>query len=189
MNPAIDVSLLKKVYPQALTKTLAVHCTHLIDALDKFKIDNGPRMAAFFAQTGHETLDLLFLEERWGPTPQQLRYDKELATTLGNVNPGDGFKYRGRGLIHLTGLGNYKRCSEAIGHNLVMSPELGREPHVASKIAAWFWHDKKLNTLAENFDFDTITRKINGGLTGKADRDVRYIRALKALGVTHKGVA
>ena len=96
---------------------------------------------------------------------------------------GDGQKYRGRGLIQITGHDNYERCGEALGLDLLSRPELLELPQHAAASAAWFWQQKGLNTLADRGDFETITRKINGGLNGLADRLALWTKAREALGV------
>jgi putative chitinase len=86
------------------------------------------------------------------------------------VAPGDGFKYRGRGLIQLTGRGNYKRASDALGADLIAKPELLGEPGLACRSAAWFWKSHGCNELADAGLFEKITKTINGGLNGYAER-------------------
>ncbi|WP_300727501.1 glycoside hydrolase family 19 protein [Pseudomonas sp.] len=103
------------------------------------------------------------------------------AGRMGNTAPGDGWKYRGRGLIQLTGKTNYQLCGEALGLDLHAQPELLEKPQHACMAAAWFWGSNGLNSLADKGDIETITRRINGGLTGLADRQTLYARALKVL--------
>ncbi|MGP5356346.1 glycoside hydrolase family 19 protein [Pseudomonas helleri] len=100
---------------------------------------------------------------------------------MGNTAPGDGWKYRGRGLIQLTGKTNYKLCGEALGVDLLTQPELLEKAQHACMAAAWFWFSSELNSLADKGDIETITRRVNGGLTGLADRQAIYDRALKVL--------
>ena len=100
---------------------------------------------------------------------------------MGNTAPGDGWKYRGRGLIQITGKNNYRACGEALGLDLMAHPELLEKPQHACMSAAWFWATNGLNTLADAGKFDDITRRINGGQTGAADRQALYARALKVL--------
>jgi putative chitinase len=89
----------------------------------------------------------------------------------GDENSGDGWKYRGRGLIQLTGADNYKRCGEALGLDLISNPDLIiNDPDVCVKSACWFWNSKNLNNYADNDDCVSITKKINGGLNGIDDR-------------------
>ncbi|RMO19230.1 Chitinase [Pseudomonas amygdali pv. morsprunorum] len=89
--------------------------------------------------------------------------------------------YRGRGLIQVTGRANYEECGEALGLDLINHPELLELPQHAAMSAAWFWHRAGLNTLADKGDFLTITKRINGGTNGLADRQALYERALEVL--------
>lgn len=98
----------------------------------------------------------------------------------GPLESGEGWKYRGRGLKQLTGKDNYKRCGPAIGVDLVNNPELLIQPKYAALSAAWFWHSNKCGPLAESGDFVALTKKINGGTIGLADREKRY-KAVLAL--------
>ena len=100
---------------------------------------------------------------------------------MGNAAPGDGWKYRGRGLIQITGKNNYRDCGEALGLDLIMQPELLEKPQYACMSAAWFWATNGLNSLADAGKFDVITQRINGGQNGSADRQALYGRALKVL--------
>lgn len=112
--------------------------------------------------------------------PEQIA-NNVYAGRMGNTAPGDGWKYRGRGLIQLTGKTNYRRCGEALGLDLLTQPELLEKPQHACMAAAWFWGSNGLNSLADKGDIETITQRINGGLTGLADRQAIYARALKVL--------
>ena len=100
---------------------------------------------------------------------------------MGNAAPGDGWKYRGRGLIQITGKNNYRACGEALRLDLIAKPELLEKPQHACVSAAWFWATIGLNTLADAGSFDAITQRVNGGQTGAADRQTLYARALKVL--------
>lgn len=140
----------------------------LEDAMHEYGINTPQRQAAFLAQVGHESGGLHWLVELWGPTDSQRRY--ETRYDLGNVCPGDGFKYRGRGLIQLTGRENYRKASAALGRDLLESPQLLGEPGLACRSAAWFWQSHGLNELADAGEFEKITRRINGGLNGYAER-------------------
>ena len=148
-------------------------------AMNRYQIVGSKRVAAFIAQIGHESGQLKYVKEIWGPTAAQTRYEGR--ADLGNTQPGDGSKYRGRGLIQITGRANYKTCGEAMGLDLINQPELLEKPQHACMSAAWFWATKGLSTLADEGKFETITRRINGGLNGLADRQMLYARALKVL--------
>ena len=148
-------------------------------AMNRYQIVGSKRVAAFIAQIGHESGQLKYVKEIWGPTAAQMRYEGR--ADLGNTQPGDGSKYRGRGLIQITGRANYEACGEALGLDLIKQPELLEKPQHACMSAAWFWATKGLSTLADEGKFETITRSINGGLNGLADRQMLYARALKVL--------
>ncbi|ANF87127.1 Pyocin R, lytic enzyme [Pseudomonas antarctica] len=148
-------------------------------AMNRYGIVGTARVAAFIAQVGHESGQLRYVREIWGPTAQQLTYEGR--ADLGNTMKGDGSKFRGRGLIQITGRANYAACGEALGLDLVNNPELLEQPQHAAMSAAWFWLTRGLNTLADQGEFTKITRRINGGLTGKADRQELYDKALKVL--------
>ena len=149
----------------------------------RFQIVGTKRIAAFIAQIGHESGQFRYLREL--DNDQYLsKYDTgSLAKRLGNTPEadGDGQKYRGRGLIQITGRANYMMCGEALALDLISQPELLEKPQHACMSAAWFWASRGLNTLADAGQFDTITRRINGGQNGAADRQALYARALKVL--------
>lgn len=140
-------------------------------------IDNPARQAAFLAQVCHESGSLKFtLELASGK-------DYEFSTRLGNVHEGDGVKYKGRGLLQITGRTNYEACGFALGRNLLADPDYLETPMGASRSAAWFWQNRGLNELADQGLFGTITKKINGGFNGLDDRIKHYVRCRKALGL------
>ncbi|MFL1391133.1 glycoside hydrolase family 19 protein [Pseudomonas tritici] len=148
-------------------------------AMGKYGIVTRLRIAAFIAQVGHESGQLRGVREIWGPTAQQAGYEGR--AHLGNTVKGDGSKYRGRGLIQITGRANYAACGDALGLDLLSKPELLEQPQHAAMSAAWFWSTSGLNTLADQGEFVKITRRINGGLNGQADRQALYDKALKVL--------
>ena len=148
-------------------------------AMVHYQIIGPKRVAAFIAQIGHESGQLKYVKEIWGPTAAQARYEGR--KDLGNTVAGDGSKYRGRGLIQITGRANYMACGEGLGLDLIKQPELLEKPQHACMSAAWFWSTKGLNTLADAGQFDKITQRINGGQNGAADRQALYARALKVL--------
>lgn len=170
--------VLKKAFPNSTEKKRADYAAPLYRTLVEFNITTPKRIAAFLANIGVESGELRYSEEIWGPTKQQSRYDQPgtLATWLGNHEPGDGYKFRGRGLIQLTGRTNYKNASKDLlgdASRLLERPDLVSEADLGSRIAGWFWDEKGLNDYADNDDLETITRRINGGLTHH-DRRVTY---------------
>jgi putative chitinase len=162
-----------------------VFASALTLAMDKCQINTRLRMAAFIAQVGHESGQFRYVKELGGD--QYLsKYDTgTLAKRLGNTPEadGDGQKYRGRGLIQITGRDNYLACSKALfGDNrLLGTPELLEQAEWACKSAAWFWNSRNLNALADAGDFVGVTQRINGGTNGLSERQEFYQRALKVL--------
>lgn len=145
-----------------------------------YAIDSPARQAAFLAQVGHESGRLIYVRELWGPTPTQEGYEGR--ADLGNTQPGDGFRFMGRGLIQITGRANYQTAAAALLLPLIDSPELLEQPGNAAQSAAWFWTSHGLNDLANVGDFNTITKRINGGLNGLQDRLALYALCKSALG-------
>lgn len=177
-------------------------------AMAKYGIVTRLRIAAFIAQIGHESGQLTRLVESLNYSADALvktwpsRFDLVRATAaarkpeqianivyagrLGNTSPGDGWKYRGRGLIQVTGKTNHAACGEALGVDLVNHPELLEQPQYAALSAAWYWSVNGLNTLADAGDIQNIGSIINTGSKGKvpngaADRLALYDKALMVL--------
>lgn len=171
---------LREIMPQAAENAIDGFMEPLNDAMDEFGIDSPERQSAFLAQIAHESGQLRHLREIWGPTDAQVRYEGR--ADLGNFEPGDGFKYRGRGLIQITGRSNYAACGNALGLDLISQPQLLEQPVPACRSAGWFWQSRKLNVLADRGDFTTITRRVNGGLNGYEDRARFWERAKRVLG-------
>lgn len=179
----LTVEQLQKCMPALKQAKAAEYLPFLQKAMDEAGINTKLRIAAFLAQLGHESGDFRWMEEIWGPTDAQKRYEPPttLATKLGNTQKGDGYRYRGRGPIQLTGRTNYKTAGTALGVDLEKDPDQARTLSVCFRVAAWFWTTRKLNALADTGDFDGITKRINGGFNGKPDRDKRYSNCLKVL--------
>lgn len=148
-------------------------------AMAEFGIDSPTQQAAFLAQVGHESGGLRYTVELWGPTDAQVRYEGR--ADLGNVHPGDGFKYRGRGLLQVTGRDNYRRVGQALGVDLEASPQLLGEPELAARSAGHFWQSHSLNEIADAGDFVRLTRRINGGTNGLDDRERLWASAKTAM--------
>ncbi|VVM54575.1 hypothetical protein PS684_00100 [Pseudomonas fluorescens] len=169
---------LLQILPNARAE-VGVFVSALNTAMQQYQIVGLKRAAAFIAQIGHESGQLRYIREIWGPTAAQRRYEGR--EDLGNTVPGDGRKYCGRGLIQITGRANYGRCGEALGLDLIAHPELLELPQHAAMSAAWFWKQNGLNDLADRDQFNTITRRINGGLNGLADRLELWDKAREVL--------
>ncbi|CAB3746297.1 chitinase [Burkholderia puraquae] len=155
----------------------------LAAAMAEFGISTPARMAAFVAQTGHETLGFTLTRELWGPTAAQRAYEppSRKAAMLGNVQPGDGRRFLGRGLIQITGRANYRECGNALGADLEREPERLEHEPLAARSAAWWWARHGCNAIADSGDFALLTRRINGGVNGLEDRMRRWAIAKKVM--------
>ncbi|AIU28392.1 hypothetical protein LV28_19085 [Pandoraea pnomenusa] len=151
-------------------------------AMAEFGIDTPERQAAFLAQIGHESDGFNTAEEY----ASGAAYDTgPKVISLGNTPEadGDGQRYKGRGLIQVTGHRNYVLCGMALELDLLEHPELLLEPVNAARSAGWYWRNAGCNALADRGDFLQITRVINGATNGWEDRTSRWARAKNALGV------
>src|SRR5262245_10106086 len=160
----------------------------LAAAMKEFAIEAPARAAAFLAQLAHESGQFRFMEEIWGPTDAQRRYEpvSGLSQNLGNTEAGDGKRFKGRGPIQLTGRANYKRFGDLLDVDLLANPPKAAMPEVAFRVAGLYWSKKGLNELADmatDNAFVEITRRINGGTNGLADRQAFYATARNVLGV------
>jgi len=160
--------------------------------------------AAFLAQVGHESGSLNRFEENLNYTAQRLtqvwpkrfpsiahahHYEhapERLANLVyanrmgnGGYESGDGWRYRGRGPIQITGGANYRRCGIALNLPLIEQPELLLTPDIGARSAAWYWEDRGCSACAD--DVEAVTRLVNGGDHGLPDREARYLRALQVL--------
>lgn len=158
-------------------------------------IDTKPRLTTWLAQCAHESAGFSRLVENMNYSAEGLRrtwpnrftddlaqdcaYDGEKIANvvyqhrMGNTQPGDGWRYRARGLIGVTGRDNYAECGDALHLPLIDRPDLLLRPEHAAESAAWFWYSRGCNELADAMDYASITRKINGGINGMSDRLAR----------------
>jgi putative chitinase len=181
-----------------------------VDALNetfqKFGIITPAQQASFIGQCGHECGNFKVLEENlnyraetlmklwksrfptieianeYSRNPKKIA-NKVYASRMGNrdESSGDGFRFRGRGCIQLTGHANYFHAGKACGEDFVMNPDLVATPKYAAMTAGWFWSTHKLNQYADARDYVTMTKKINGGTIGLADRQKHIAHALEVL--------
>lgn len=138
-------------------------------------LENPARLGNFVGQAAHESGLFRYMREIWGPTAAQLGYDGRQA--LGNVQPGDGYRYRGRGIFQITGRANYREIGGRIGQPLEDNPGIAERPDIAMQTACDFWTSRGLNELADAGEEDRITKRINGGTNGIAERRVLVARA------------
>jgi len=138
-------------------------------------INTPARQNAFIAQLAHESGQFRYMEELASGKAYEGRRD------LGNTQPGDGERYKGRGPIQITGRSNYEQAGKALGLDLVGHPEIAAQPDVGFRLAAWYWNTRNLNNLADQKNFSGITRAVNGcadcASTHAAERNAFYNRA------------
>ena len=177
----------------------------LEETFAKYDISTPVRQACFIGQCAHESGNFKTLQENLNYSAEGLmktwpsRFStKEIADQyarqpakiagkvyngrMGNTSEEEAAKYLGRGLIQLTGKENYDNCGKAIGVDLISEPTLLAQPMYACLSAAWFWNKKGLNALADAGDYETMTKRINGGLIGLDDRKAKIAKALSVLG-------
>jgi len=203
----VTLELLRSICPKTKPEVLTRYVKPLNDTAEYYNLNDNPkRLAAFLAQIAHESGGFNFVMEnlnysakglmatfkKYFPTEELAKqYERKpekianrvYANRMGNgdENSGDGYKYRGRGLIQLTGKFNYTKFSQSIDLSLDETVKYLETPEGAVASAGWFWDNNKLNRFCDNDDFITLTKRINGGTIGLADRKHHYEIALKVL--------
>jgi putative chitinase len=189
----------KNKNPQAWT-------TALNEVLPTYKIDTPERIASFLAQCGHESAGFTVLQENLNYSADGLnKIFKKYFPTLDSAQPyarkpemianrvyggrmgngdeasGEGYKFRGRGPIQLTGKDNYAACSDFLFQDdtLIQNPDMLLDPEYALHSACWFWWKNDLNNYADSADLVTMTKRINGGTIGLEDRITHYNHAME----------
>ncbi|MGE0100799.1 MAG: glycoside hydrolase family 19 protein [Blastocatellales bacterium] len=202
----ITVEVLGSLLPALPVERRTQYAPHLQQAMDEFGINTVKRQAAFMAQISHESGGLKQFVENLNYSAQGLhrvfrKYFPTLESALpfhrkpekianrvyanrmsnGPESSGDGFRFRGRGAIQLTGRDNYTRFGRALGLDLVGNPDLAATPEIAFRTAGAFWKSRGCNELADSGNMREITRRINGGFIGLADRLAHYKHMLEVL--------
>lgn len=171
----LTLDQLKAAMPYADDRA-AIYLECLNTAMHEQGIDTLLRQACFLAQIAHESGSLRYTLEIGDGRAYEGRDD------LGNTQPGDGPKYKGRGLIQITGRTNTEAVLTALGRN-VEDRQYLETPMGASRSAAWWWRTHGCNEIADQGNFGSLTKRINGGYNGIDDRIKHYIKARKALGI------
>jgi putative chitinase len=185
--------------------------TALVDILPKYGITTSRRLAHFVSQCAHESNNFKSLEENlnyreetllkvfpryfgagkrnaaeYAKNPEKIAnyvyMDEFRSSKMGNVNEGDGWRFRGRGLKQLTGRDNYTRFGKSVGMTAEEAAVYVATEKGAIESACWFWNANNLNEIADTDDVTRMTKKINGGDIGLADRQSRYANAISVLG-------
>jgi putative chitinase len=171
----VSFEQLRQIMPRLKKERAMIILPFLNAAMAEFSIDSRLRITAFLAQLAHESSELCYFEEIASGVAYEGRKD------LGNTHAGDGMRYKGRGPIQLTGLKNYICAGTDLGLDLVNHPEQVATNEVGFRVAGWFWAQNSLNDLADNEDFIRITKRINGGFNGLAERQRYYEIAKKVI--------
>lgn len=202
----LTLEQLQKIIPMAKAENIKKYLAPLNSEMPHFGIVTPLRAAHFIAQVAHESGSFQFsvenlnynaralrtifgkyfptdeIAEAYARKPEKIA-NRVYANRMGNGNEasGDGWKYRGRGLIQLTGHENYKKCGQSIGLDLETNPDqVALDPVVSIKVVGWFWKTNNLNQYADANDIKGITKRINGGLIGIEDRTEFLERAKKS---------
>ena len=175
----------------------------LLDVFEKYQINTPKRQASFIGQCMHESGNFKIVEENLHYKPDRLHAvfpsrfptvesalpfdtpekiaNKIYGGRMGNLEDGDGFKYRGRGIVQLTGRDSYKAFTDATGVDAINNPDLLLQPEYACLSAGWFFSTHHLNDLADKEDYLTMTKKINGGTLGLDQRIANIKKVLSIL--------
>jgi len=202
----ITAAQIKQAFPEAKASRIDELYDGFIETFELFDISTPARQAAFLAQCAHESGNFNFMVEnlnygakglmgtfhKYFPDEATAKHyerkpemiaNRVYANRMGNGNEGsgEGFKFRGRGLIQVTGKQNYTACGEALGADLISEPELLETSPGAVLSAGWFWAANNLNQYADSGDILSMTKRINGGTIGLEDRKKHYEHALHIL--------
>jgi putative chitinase len=165
---------LQGIMIHATASNVAKYAGPLQKKMVEYGIDTPLRMAHFLAQLAHESAELTYSEEIASGAAYEGRVD------LGNTQPGDGKRFKGRGLIQLTGRSNYTAYGTAKGTDYTKdttAPLIASDPFLAVDVSCWFWKENALNDLADGDDVNAVTYAVNGGYNGLADRKAKLARA------------
>lgn len=176
MEQVITAAQLITIMPYARAR-VPLYLGMLNETCMEFDINTQARVCAYLAQVGHESGQLRYVQELASGDAYEGRKD------LGNTQPGDGRRFKGHGLIQITGRANHQKVADFFGKSLDEVVTWLTTPEGATRSSGWFWSTRRCNELADAGDFASLTRRINGGLNGLADRQELYDRAINTLGL------
>ena len=171
----ITKEVLKQIAPNSNDRIISDLEKYFDKHMAKYEVNTYLRVCHFIAQCAHESASFTTLEEFASGSAYEGRRD------LGNTQRGDGVRYKGRGIIQLTGRANYRTFGKSLGYDLEGNPELAEQPEISVLTALEYWKSRGLNAFADRDDITTITRRINGGLNGFEDRKKYLERAKRVL--------
>ena len=172
----VTADILRKLNPKLSAARAQEIAAALNPAMAEAGIKTTLGKAAFLAQLCEESAGFTAMKEFASGEEYEGRAD------LGNTDPGDGPKYKGRGFIQITGKSNYIQAGNALGLDLVGNPELAENTENAARVAAWYWNNRNINPPADAGDFVRVTKLINGGTNGLDQREQYYAQAKDILG-------
>lgn len=187
--PPIQQTQEEKANPSVVKQMMSLLKTGPGSALTKEARAAGMRgreLAQFLAQCAHESINFSALKELGGTLDfkkYDIKHNPAKAKLLGNIHPGDGLKYIGRGFIQLTGRDNYKHAGHALGLPLEQHPEMVEKPEIAAKVAIWFWKHRVHPKVHDYSDTKAATKHINAGLAKLEDRNEKYKAVAQIIGV------
>ena len=170
----ITAAQLKAIMPRARQSDIALIIDPLNETLVKYEINTPRRIAAFIGQVAQETMSLYYREEDASGIAYEWR------KSLGNVQAGDGVRFKGRGLLQITGRVNYEHCARETGLDIVNHPQIAASPKGACEVSGWFWKVHGLNAHADLEEYVFISKVVNGGTNG-LDQRLEFTKV--ALGV------
>jgi putative chitinase len=174
ISKGLNVNSLRAIMGHSSSKTVDPYFPILSTLLGKYRVNTPLRIAHFLAQVGHESLSLRYTEEIASGQAYEGRVD------LGNIQKGDGPRFKGRGLIQLTGRSNYEQYGAHANLNLLKKGNeslIAKNPRYAVDASLWFWDTRNLNRYADEDNLRAVTRRVNGGFNGLEDRKSYLNRA------------
>lgn len=154
-------------------KFILLHLYYFLQTFKKYKITTPLRIAHFLAQITTESGNFRWMTELGNKAyfnQYDIQYNPKKAKGLGNIYKGDGYKFRGRGFIHLSGRSNYQKYKDYSGIDVVTTPDLAARIDIALDIAGWFWQKLDINTYADKDDVVAVTKRVNGGTNALTER-------------------
>lgn len=175
LTTGLNENALRAIMGHGSSATVDLYYPLIVSLKDHYQVNTPLRLAHFLSQVGHESLSFTYSEEIASGSAYEGRVD------LGNTERGDGVRFKGRGLIQLTGRSNYEAYGRHIGVDLLKKGNeelVAKVPRYAVGVAFWFWQKRNLNRYADADDIHAITRRVNGGFNGLEER-IYYLQRAK----------